>query len=252
MFFIKKFISSFLLPLPIALFLFALGVYFLFRNSYSKAKVVLFFALSWLALLSFQPISNAIIAPLENSHKALIQTPNVKYVLVLGNGHTSNETLSITSQLSMVAQNRLNEGIRHFKRLNNAKLILSGYSSYDKNSHAFMQQILAGSLGINRKNIIRFDNPKDTREEALALKKRIGKEKFILVTSAAHMKRAMILFENEGLNPIASPTNHLSHENKSLNSYFSSQNLYKVESAFHEYLGLVWIKVREYILYVLN
>lgn len=252
MFFLKKFISAFLLPLPIALFLFALGIFFLFRNSYSKAKVVLFIALSWLALLSFQPISNAIISPLENSHKSLLQTPNVKYILVLGNGHTSNESLSITSQVNMVAQNRLNEGLRHLKNLKNAKLIVSGYSSYDKNSHAFMQQILASSLGVNRNRILRQDSPKDTREEAVEAKKIIGKEKFILVTSAAHMKRSMILFQKEGLNPIAAPTNHLAHEEQGTQTYFTSNNLRKVESAFHEYLGIAWMYIREYILHVLN
>lgn len=252
MFYIKKLISAFLLPLPIALFLFVLGVFYLFRNQYSKAKVVFFITLSWLALLSFQPISNAIIKPLENSHKALLQTPNVKYVLVLGNGHTSNETLSITSQVNPTAQNRLNEGIKHYRRIDNAKLIVSGYSSYDKNSHAFMQQILATSLGVKQNDIIRLDKPKDTREEAIEAKKIIGKQKFILVTSAAHMKRAMLLFEKEGLNPIAAPTNHLYHENKSLHSYFSANNIKKVESAFHEYLGITWMHIREYILYVLN
>lgn len=247
MFFLKKFIAAFLLPLPIALFMFALGVYFLFKNSYSRAKIVLFFTISWLALLSFQPISNAILQPLESSHKALIQTPNVKYVLVLGNGHASNENLSITSQVNMIAQNRLNEGIKHFNKLKDAKLIVSGYSGYDKNPHAFMQQLLANALGVKNKNILRLDTPRDTKEEAIKAKEIIKDEEFILVTSASHMKRAMLLFKKQGLNPIAAPTNHLVHEEKSFSSFFSSKNLYKVEVAFHEYIGLLYSKIMGYI-----
>ena len=247
MFFLKKFVAAFLLPLPIALFMFALGVYFLFKNSYAKAKIVLFFTISWLALLSFQPISNAILQPLESFHKALIQTPNVKYVLVLGNGHASNENLSITSQVNMIAQNRLNEGIKHFNKLKDAKLIVSGYGGYDKNPHAFMQQLLANALGVKNENILRLDTPRDTKEEAIKAKEIIKDEEFILVTSASHMKRAMLLFQKQGLNPIAAPTNHLVHEEKSFSSFFSSKNLYKVEVAFHEYIGLLYSKIMGYI-----
>ncbi len=247
MFLLKKFVSSFLLPLPIGLFLFALGVYLLFKNSYTKAKIVLFFCISWFALLSYSPIANAIIAPLENSHKALIQTPKVEYVLVLGNGHISNENLSITSQLNQTAINRLTEGIKHFRRLEAAKLVVSGYKGFDKNTHAFMQQLLATSLGVKQEKIVRFDTPRDTQEEAIQMKKLVGDKKFILVTSASHMKRAMMIFEKMGLKPIAAPTNHMSLESKSLNSYISATNLRKVELAFHEYLGILWGKIKGFI-----
>lgn len=247
MFFLKKFIASFLLPLPIALFLFALGIYFLFKNSYTKAKVVLFIALSWIAFFSFQPVANSILKPLEEAHSPLLRTPEVKYIVVLGNGHISDEGLSITSQVNMVAQNRLNEGIKHYRTLDKAKLIVSGYGGYDKNSHAFMQQILAMSLGVPRSDILRSEKARDTREEALYLKKTLEDKPFILVTSASHMKRAMLLFQKAGLNPIAAPTNHLAHETKGFSSYFSSGNLYKVEVAVHEYLGLAWARLKGYI-----
>lgn len=248
MFFLKKFIASFLMPVPIGLFLFALGVYFLFRNSYTKAKVFLFLTLTWFALLSYSPIANAILAPLENSHKALLQTPKVDYILVLGNGHTSNENLSITSQVNPTAINRLVEGIKHYNALNkNVKFIVSGYGGYDKNSHAFMQEILASNLGVNKKDIIRFDKARDTYEEALNIKELLGNKKFIIVTSASHMKRSMLIFKKLNLNAIAAPTNYLSHEEKSFKNYFSGKNIRKIEIAIHEYLGLLWYKIKGYI-----
>lgn len=248
MFFLKKFISSFLMPVPIGLFLFALGIYFLFRNSYTKAKVFLFLTLTWFALLSYSPIANAILAPLENTHKALLQTPKVDHILVLGNGHTSNESLSITSQVNPTAINRLVEGIKHYNALNsNVKFVVSGYGGYDKNSHAFMQEILASNLGVNKKDIIRFDKAKDTYEEALHIKKLLGNKEFIIVTSASHMKRSMLIFKKLNLNAIAAPTNYLSHEEKSLKEYFSGKNVRKIEIAVHEYLGLIWYKIKGYI-----
>ncbi len=244
MFFFKKLITAFLMPMPLGLFLLLIGFLYLISDSYKKAKIFLFLGLSWFLILSFQPISNAIIKPLENSQKALLTIPKVEYILVLGSGHTSNDNLSITSQVSPVGINRLAEGIRIYKELENAKLVVSGYGSEDENSHALMQEKLAISLGVKKEDIIRFDTPKDTKEEVLEMKKLVQYKDFILVTSASHMTRANLLFQKEGLNPYLAPTYHLGNKTQSFSSYFSARNFYKVEVAWHEYLGLVysWLK----------
>ena len=240
MFVFKKIVSAFLLPIPIGLFLLLLAFFYLMFNSYKKAKIFLFLGLAWFFIFSFQPFSIALLSPLENSHKALIETPKVNYILVLGSGHKSDESLSITSQVKMVGINRLVEGIRHYKNLENAKLIVSGYSVTDENSHAFMQEKLAISLGVKQEDIIRLDTPKDTKEEAIEAKKIVGDNELILVTSASHMKRSFLLFKKEGLNVIASPTNHLAYEDDSYSAYFSAKNLRNCEMAIHEYLGLLY------------
>ena len=247
MFIFKKIVSAFLLPIPIGLFFLFIAFIYLMFNSYKKAKFFLFLGLSWFLIFSFQPFSNALLVPLESSHKALIETPKVNYILVLGSGHKSDESLSITSQVKMVGINRLVEGIRHYKNLENAKLIVSGYGSNDENSHALMQEKLAISLGVNPNDIIRLDTTKDTKEEAIETKKIVGNNEFILVTSASHMKRSFLLFKKEGLNVIASPTNHLAYEDDSYSSYFSGKNIRNSETAIHEYLGLLYSYLRNEI-----
>ena len=239
-FFLKKFITAFLMPVPIGLFLLFLALYFLFVSSYKKAKIFLFLGFCWFLLLSFQPVSNALLKPLEDSQTALLEIPKVEYILVLGSSHTTNDNLSITSQLTPVAINRLVEGIRIYKELGNAKLIVSGFSGYDENPHSLMQEKLAISMGVKKEDIIRFDNPKDTKEEVLETKKLLGNKEFILVTSASHMKRANLLFKKEGLNPYLAPTYNLGNKTQSFDSYFSGKNLFKTEIAFHEYLGLIY------------
>jgi uncharacterized SAM-binding protein YcdF (DUF218 family) len=72
----------------------------------------------------------------------------------------------------------------------------------------------------------------------------IGDEPFILVTSATHMPRAMMLFESLGLNPIPAPTNFYKTES---NSFFiapevESFNISRI--AIHEYIGILWSKIR--------
>lgn len=247
MFVFKKIVSAFLLPIPIGLFLLLLAFFYLMFNSYKKAKIFLFLGLAWFFIFSFQPFSIAFLSPLENSHKALIETPKVNYILVLGSGHKSDDSLSITSQVKMVGINRLVEGIRHYKNLENAKLMVSGYGATDENSHALMQEKLAISLGVKQEDIIKLDTTKDTKEEAIETKKIVGNEALILVTSASHMKRSVLLFQKEGLNVIASPTNHLAYEDDSYSSYFSAKNLRNCEMAIHEYLGLLYSYLRNEI-----
>ena len=67
----------------------------------------------------------------------------------------------------------------------------------------------AQSLGVPREQIITLDLPKDTEEEAAAVKQAIGDAPFLLVTSASHLPRAMIFFQQEGLNPLPAPANQL-------------------------------------------
>ena len=247
MFLFKKIVSAFLLPIPIGLFLLLIAFIYLMFNSYKKAKVFSFLGLLWFALLSFQPVSDAILKPLENAYPSLIETPKVQYVLVLGSGHKSDDDLSITSQIKMVGINRLVEGIRHYKNLENAKLIVSGYGGYDENTHASMQEKLAISLGVKKEDIIRLDTPKDTKEEAIEVKKIVKNEQIILVTSPPHMKRSILLFQKEGLNVIASPTNHMAYGADSLSSYFAARNIKNCEIAIHEYLGLIYSSLRDEI-----
>ena len=247
MFIFKKIVSAFLLPIPIGLFLLLISFLYLIFNSYKKAKIFLALTFLWFFLFSFQPFANALLSPLENTYKDLLKTPKVEYILVLGSEHRSDDDLSITSQVKGIAINRLVEGIRHYKNLENVKLIVSGYGGFDKNSHAFMQERLAISLGVNPSDIIRLDSPKDTKEEAVETKKILADKPFILVTSAFHMKRSALLFQKEGLNIIPSPTSHLAYEATSLSSYIEASNIRKSEMAIHEYLGLMYSWLRNEI-----
>ena len=71
-----------------------------------------------------------IISPLENAHQSLKDTPkDIEYILVLGNGHKTNENFAITSELNTTAINRLIEGIRHYKNLKNNNIQLSSANS---------------------------------------------------------------------------------------------------------------------------
>lgn len=242
------------MPLSIGLILLFLGILYLYLKNYKRAKLFLVISLVWIFLISYLPFSNMLLKPLENEYKAYLDiNPNIKYLMVLGHGHVTNNEISPHSQLSGSALMRLTEGIRIFKKLNNAKLILSGYAGDDDiTPHAIISKNVAISMGVDENSIITFEKAKDTKEESLFAKELVKDEKLILVTSAFHMKRAVKLFKEKNIDLIPAPTDFLAKEKNDYLREPNSKELRKTELAFHEYIGLAWATLTEKIRFYFN
>ncbi len=238
----------FLMPLPLGVLFIVLALVLLYRHKMKLAKLLFALSIVWFFFFSYPPVANTLLYSLESNTPTLHDAPeNIKYIYVLGGGHHTDESLPITSQVYAASVVRLNEGIRLYHQLHeDATIIVSGYrGSFDPNTHAVMQKKLALSLGVKTEKIRLSPGPRDTEEEAIAAKKLLGDKPFILVTSASHMKRAMIFFKHEGLHPIPAPTNHLaSTQYLDYTKFFSSDALEKSRIVFHEVLGLIWQKIK--------
>lgn len=102
-------------------------------------------------------------------------------------------------------------------------------------------------MGVNPRDIIQESVSRDTEEQARLLKPLVGRERFFLVTSAAHMPRAMALFRRQDLEPVAAPVGLPAQQMAqwSPEEFLpSSHSLQRTEIALHEYLGLAWAKLR--------
>ena len=240
------------MPLPIGVIFILLALLYVSKNKLLAAKLTLSFSLIWLFLFSYAPFADTLLHQIENIYPTLHQTPKqVKYIYVLGNGHHSDKTQPITSQLSPTALVRLTEAIRLYKQLkkettSQVKIIVSGYSGlFDDTPHAQMQEQLALALGIPKVDIVLRCEPRDTQEEAMAAAELVGNQPFILVTSASHMLRAMAFFTQEGLTPIPAPTNHLAHkEHPNYLDFFSPEALQNSTLFAHEAFGWAWMKLK--------
>jgi len=247
-FLLKKIVSIFIMPFPIFIVLFVLGLLLLYRNKLLKAKVVLSISFVWLFLISYSPLINTILYEYETTYPTLKTAPaNIQYIYVLGGGHHTDDAHPITSQVIESSVVRVNEGIRLYHQLDEKPtIIVSGYSGlFDPTPGAIMQHRLALSLGVKKEKLHVEPNPKDTQAEAKAAKKYIKNAPFILVTSASHMKRALKFFKNEGLNPIPAPTNHLADvKYPNYTKVFSISALRKADIVWHEIVGLLWQKLK--------
>jgi len=236
------------MPFPLFFILIGIGLFFWYRGYQRRARILFVFSLAWITLLSYPPFSALLLKPLENAYpKVTLGSTHPHYIHVLGNGHTTNPNLPLSSELALVSLARINEGVTLYKSYPNMKLIFSGYGGEDPISNARKNTQMAIVLGVNPKDIITLESPKDTQDEAIAVKKIVGKEPLILVTSASHMVRASLLFHKNDINVIEAPTDFQVKKMDTLWQFPSSYGLSRSEAAFHEYLGLLWGRVKGYL-----
>jgi uncharacterized SAM-binding protein YcdF (DUF218 family) len=243
-FLVKKFISFFVEPLGMVFTLLILGIYNLYAKKESKAEKFLVSSLFLLFLFSYPPFANFLVKNLENQYLKYDYSGDVKYIHVLGNGHSTDKDQPISSKLSNAATKRVLEGVIIHKNLANSKIIFTGFKGDTNISNAEMNSELAMALGVSENNIIINPKPKDTNEEAIFTKSIVGDEPFILVTSATHMPRAMALFHAQGLKPIPAPTNFCKEDFRGYLRAPDVRYLQISTLAMHEYIGIVWAKIR--------
>lgn len=247
-FFLKKLVGFFVEPLGVVLILFFIGVYFLYKQKTLQAKLFLLLSIALLLLFSYPPFVNALITPLETQYvkfnpSEYTTNEEITYIHVLGNGHTTDAQQPISSQLSHSGVKRVLEGVILYKSIKNAKLVFTGYKGNTTTSNAKMNARLAEALGVKKEDIVVNGVPVDTKEEALFMREIVASKPFILVTSATHMPRAMMLFNSLGMHPIPAPTNFYKVE---FLSYICAPNTYTFHIAtltVHEYFGILWAKL---------
>ncbi|MDF7761159.1 envelope biogenesis factor ElyC [Kosakonia cowanii] len=211
LFTLKKIVGGLMLPLPLLLLVIGAGIALVWFSRWQKTGKV-FISVGWLMLLllSIQPVADRLLKPIEESYPTWHGSERVQYIVVLGGGYTWNESWAPSSNLIGNSLPRLNEGIRLWRANPGAKMIFTGAAAITNTvSTAEAGARVAESLGVPRSDIITLDQPKDTEEEAAAVKQAIGDAPFLLVTSASHLPRAMIFFKHVGLKPLPAPANQL-------------------------------------------
>lgn len=207
-------LKSILSVLPFFWLLLILALIFFFLGKRNIARWLGILALIWLLFTSTGPLPGILIRSLEGRYDVFqgplaLPANEQLHILVLGGGHTSDESLPANNQLSLSALGRLTEGIRLHRLHPGSLLILSGYPGLDLVSNAEVMHKTALLLGVSAEEMVIIPEPENTRQEALAYFRRYGNEHpLVVVTTATHIPRAMIWFRKAGLNPIAAPTNH--------------------------------------------
>lgn len=266
LFVLKKAFSRLLFPLPLTLLIMIVGLVLCRHPQRRRIGMALTTgALLLLFLFSSEVIGVALLKPLEDRYPsfgpaqaAQVTPEEVRYIVVFAGCVRAFEEYPITRQVGGAPLERLVEGIRLYHLYPDSMLVLSGGLNCDQDApvEALTNYRFAAEMGVPPERIIIERASLDTEDQVRLLSemlfsKMAAGERLILVTSAAHMPRSMLLFRRQGLEPIPAPTDHRTglygiFRRQSIGAesfYPNAGSLQKTENAIYEYLGLLWARL---------
>lgn len=247
---ITKLAGGLLMPLPVILIFLIAGLVLLMASRFRRIALgLLMLGTALLLVVSIPPLSERSLRALETSYPLLQSPPQAEWIVVLGGGSKGPSTWPATARLGETSLCRIAEGVRLADLLPGATLITSGGSAYGGKSCGELMAEAAAGWGIDPQRIVVHSSPLNTEAEAAAVASRINpRDTVILVTSAFHMRRAVALFEGQGLRVIPAPTGHQVNpvsSRKHTGQYLpQSQYIWFAERVLWERIGLVWAGLR--------
>lgn len=249
-FVLKRVLGDLLQPLPVLLLAVAAGVALQALRRRRTGAAVLAAAAALLACLGYGWPADGWLRDLEWRHPPLADAAphrGVRWVVVLGGGVVSDPRLPVTGQLTEGAQLRVVEGVRLYRQLAGAKLLVSGGPVFDDVPESRALAGLAAALGVPPADIVEDSLSLDTEQQAMEVRRVTGGDSLLLVTSAYHMPRSMALFRKAGLPCLAAPTHFLAKRRTrpSPDRLFpNSGAIRRAEVLCHELVGMAWARLR--------
>jgi uncharacterized SAM-binding protein YcdF (DUF218 family) len=207
------------------------------------------------------PLGEVLIASLEQQYAPLLNPESVRgvrHIVVLAAYGERISSTPITSNLSEETVYRLVEGVRIYRRVSESNLIVCGgvVRRGDPPIANLMADFLV-AMGIPTRDILIEGDSRDTYENLRNASRFVEKNPFFLVTSAAHLRRAMRVAEKLKLKPIACPAQiatlqahppgrswaRWTRDTALSVSLPSIGRLYLIQFWFHEYAGYWWYRV---------
>lgn len=246
---IRQSIELIVNPFFLCLFFLALSLFFLWRRTYlTFVRITLLLVLVCLLAISTGWLPRYITYALESQYPVVTHVdPKIRWVVVLSGGQHQFEGMPANDLLTSESIKRLVEGVRLFHALPDAHLILSGGGSGSDQPEALLLAQLSKWFSIPERKIVLEQNSLNTADQARELGAIVHDQPFYLVTSAIHMPRSMALCRQQGLYPIAAPTDFTffwsTHGLRKM-IIPNPANLFYFSTAMHEILGRVWAGTR--------
>jgi uncharacterized SAM-binding protein YcdF (DUF218 family) len=253
LFIAKKLVTLLFYPLGTSLLFLLSGLFICFVRPRSRTGLLLMsIGTLWLVIMSCPVTGMVLLERLEN-HAGSYAVPeeltrkHVKYIVVLG-GDMRTGDLTPADRVACSSLVRVLEGIRLWKGIPGARLVLSGGSPSPRlmtSGHAMAS--LAVQQGVAASSILVESQSLDTGDEARLLKAVLGSEPFALVTTASHMRRSLMNFRSYGMNPIPAPADFQTKGVAPGTRAFLPQTggLELSQKAIHEYLGIWVLLIRQ-------
>lgn len=240
----------------LTVWLFLLSFLFLWAALKQRKKTlkwgILFLAVWW--VICTRPVAESLLRPLETFYVppkiAELKETKISQVVVLTGGgyHTRDEMLS--SAFPHASMYRFTGGLELCRRLGpDCRIIFSG--SAGRNQRDLPTAVYMKDLALLFNPALHTSAEaisNSTAEHPANMLNLVENKPFVLVTSAYHMPRSMRAFLKAGLKPIPYPVDFLVQSHYGWNDLLpSAESLWKIQIALHEYIGLLYYKLKGYI-----
>jgi len=261
MFFIlSKVLGFFASPSNLMIALGLLGVLLLPTRLSRAGRRLMVASLVALAVLGLSPLGNALIIPLEQRFPPWDDTRGAPDgIVVLGGAITPDVSVARNEVALDEAAERITATVALARRYPAARIVYSGGSGaliYSEGSEAAEAVRMLESLGIPPARIIAEEQSRNTVENAvfsLLLAMPQPGERWLLVTSAYHMPRAMGIFRRAGFAVEAYPVDWRTRGPQDLVRPFPTlgSGLQRADTAMREWVGLLvyWLTGRSAALF---
>ena len=263
MYFLTRFIETLFSPIGVTVSLIGFGILLSFiRRRRPLGRKLLFSGASLFLILLFSPLAGLLVFNLENDHEPLLlPPPDVKKILILAGYAEEHPGYPITSLLSQPTIGNLVEGLRLYRLMPDAVIVVSGGAMHkgEQSFAALMAEFLV-QLGVPGNRILVEGTSQNTYENFLESRKHLQNEPFILVAQACDMRRAAAVARKLQMQPVPAPASYWAKQHfsdldtgrrfvKLLVSFFypSLENLSRIQWAHHEYAGYYWYRFRSRI-----
>jgi uncharacterized SAM-binding protein YcdF (DUF218 family) len=254
--FLSKLLPLLLYPIGLTLLLLVIAAVILKRRPRSAQRLIIAAALMlWVS--SSDLVSGALVKSLERQNLPAA-IPTAAAMVVLG-GATHSQRPPRSGVEVNEAGDRVIYAAQLYREGKAPKVILTGgriaWHDGGSSESADMAQLLE-PMGVPRRAILEDPEALNTRENAVNVQKILqqqGIQDFLLITSAIHMPRSLMIFRKLGMTPIPAPTDFLktdvdlgrsTAEGKLLLLLPDAGNLAHTTQALKEYLGILIYRLK--------
>ena len=243
MFIVGKVLTMLMLPTALMVECTLLGL-LLSRRAIGRALLILGVGLLTACLVL--PVDAWTIRPLEDRFPAVSIPPErVDGIVVLGGAIDDLTSRDRATPVLTSAANRMTTFVILARRYPQAKLVFTGGSGdieQGVSNEAKYARILIEQLGLPPDRVVFENTSRTTWENAVntsALVKPRPGERWVLLTSASHMPRAVGVFRKAGWSVLPWPVGYQSRDHITTHAQSLGQKLAVLDWATHEWIGLV-------------
>jgi uncharacterized SAM-binding protein YcdF (DUF218 family) len=261
MFFVlSKILSFFAIPSNVLIMLGLLGALAMFTRFARAGLQLVIASLFVLAILGLSPVGNALTIPLEQRFPPWDASGGAPVGIVVLGGAVTADVSGARGQVALnEAAERMTEAVALARKYPQARIIFSGgigelFTTGPPEAEVALR--LFEELGVARERIVSEDRSRNTVENAefsKALAMPQPGQRWLLVTSAYHMPRAMGVFRKAGFAVEAFPVDFRTRGPEDFLRAFGTMGdgLRRTDTAAREWVGLViyWLTGRSSALF---